>query len=157
MEKAEMIFERNPMKSSHHQHRCLVEEHYFDCAEDCECICGLPMNGNDHSECPIELRPCPEHKAEWERSLAEGMSNEKLTEIEPFCEQQDAARLHNCECGCEDIDASLVVGWCLHCSHVYEKYSSAIQDRHLAYDCAGAPEGLKQYVLASLGRRQIRH
>lgn len=140
-----------------HSHRCLVEDHLFDCDEACECICGLPMEGNDHSDCPIELRACPEHKTEWERVLAEPMSAEKQTEMEPLLEQQDAARLHNCECGCEEVDAAMIVGWCLHCNHVYTIYTPKLQDQHFANHCPGAPEGLKQYALASLGRRQIRH
>jgi hypothetical protein len=51
-----------PRKQSSDQHCCAVEGHYYECAEDCVCICGLPMNSNDHSECPVELRPCPEHE-----------------------------------------------------------------------------------------------
>jgi hypothetical protein len=47
------------------------------------------MNGNDHSDCPVELRPCPEHKVEHERHMAEAMSCEQ-TEIE---KQGSTARL----------------------------------------------------------------
>jgi hypothetical protein len=135
-----------------HTHGCLAEEHFFECDEDCECICGLPMNGNDHSDCPVELRPCPAHKAEWERGLGEAMSCEKQTES-----KQIAIPLRNCECGCgcSEVDAAEVVGWCFHCTHVYANYSPEIQDQHLAGDCPGAPSDLKQAVLASLGRRQI--
>jgi len=102
-----------------------VQEHKYDCTDDCECICGLPMNGNDHSDCSIELRPCPEHKAEWEQGLGEARSGEKQTEIE-----QDAAPRPHSECGCRsDIDPGKVVGWCLHCDHVYANYTPELQDR----------------------------
>jgi hypothetical protein len=34
------------------------------------------MEGHDHSDCSVELRPCPEHAAEQERRMAEAMSSE---------------------------------------------------------------------------------
>jgi hypothetical protein len=46
-----------------HIHFCEVDGHEYECSGDsCECICGLPMEGHDHSDCPVELRPCPEHQ-----------------------------------------------------------------------------------------------
>lgn len=45
----------------------------LQCSEGCECICGLLMEGNDHSDCPVELRACPEHAAEQQRRMAEAM------------------------------------------------------------------------------------
>ena len=30
-----------------HRHWCEVYGHYYECGEDCVCICGLPMNGSD--------------------------------------------------------------------------------------------------------------
>jgi len=59
----------------------------------------------------------------------------------------------SCGCGCSEVDAAEVVGWCFHCTHVYANYSPEIQDRHLAYDCPGAPAELKQAALASLAKR----
>jgi hypothetical protein len=50
-----------------HRHFCDAEGHDWQCSGDCECICGLPMEGHDHSECPVELRACPEHAAEFQR------------------------------------------------------------------------------------------
>ena len=52
-----------------HRHYCDFAGHDWQCSEDCECICGLLMEGNDHSECPVELRACPEHTAEQQRSI----------------------------------------------------------------------------------------
>jgi hypothetical protein len=142
MNKGEIIEMTNTQFS--HQHGCLVEGHYYDCADGCECICGLPMNGNDHSDCPVELRPCPEHKVEHKRRMAEAMSCEQ-TEIET----QGSTRPH-CECGCADIDAS-TVGWCLHCDHVYASYTPELERWHFAYHCPGAPCELKQYAVTKLG------
>ena len=54
-----------------HTHFCEVYGHEWRCGEECQCICGLPMEGCDHTDCPVELRPCPEHEAEQERRIAE--------------------------------------------------------------------------------------
>ena len=133
-----------------HIHYCDEYGHEYECSGDCECICGLLMNGNDHTDCPVELRPCPEHKAEWERRIAEAMSCENQTEIEPLCEQQDAAPRPHCECGCSDIDSGKVVGWCLHCDHVYANYTPEVENRHFANHCPDAPETVKQAARARL-------
>jgi hypothetical protein len=145
------ITEKYPMEFSH-RHWCEVYGHYYGCGKDCLCICGLRMNGNDHSDCPVELRPCPEHRAEYERRLAEARSCEKQTEIEPLCGEQDATLPH-CECGCSDIDPEDVVGWCFHCDHVYAIYTPKLQDRHFANYCPNAPETLKEGARARLAKR----
>jgi hypothetical protein len=68
----------------------------------------------DHSDCPVELRPCSEHKAGEERQMAEAMSCEKQIEAEPLCERQDAAPQHHCECGCSDTEPARVsAGACI--------------------------------------------
>jgi hypothetical protein len=54
-----------------HKHHCDVTGHDYECSKGCECICGLPMEGNDHSDCPVELRACPEHKDETGQQVAE--------------------------------------------------------------------------------------
>jgi hypothetical protein len=136
-----------------HIHYCETYGHEYACAEDCECICGLPMNGRDHSECPVELRACPEHKAEQERLVAEAMSCEKQIETEPLCERQDAAPQPHCECGCSDAEPGKVVGWCLHCDHVYAKYTPEFANRHFANHCPAAPETLKKAATARLANR----
>ena len=150
MNKAQIIEKTNTQFS--HQHGCLVEDHYYRCSEDCERICGLPMNGNDHSDCPVELRPCPDHKAEWERGLAEARSCAMQTDIEPICEEQGTAPPH-CECGCSDTDPGKVVGWCLHCDHVYANYTRDLQDQHFANHCPFPPETLKEAARARLAKR----
>jgi len=130
-----------------HRHYCDFAVHDWQCAEDCECICGLSMEGNDHSECPVELRACPEHASEQQRSIAEAMAAEP-----------DAAfvqRLHErprCECGCAEAE-SRIVGFCLWCDHTYKKYNPEIEDRHFTDYCPGAPEELKK----SARKRLVRH
>jgi hypothetical protein len=81
MNKAEMIDKTHTDLS--HRHWCGECGHEYECSGDCVCICGLPMNGNDHTDCPVELRPCPEH------SMAEAMSSEEQIEIEPLCPALD--------------------------------------------------------------------
>ena len=129
-----------------HQHFCEVGGHRYECGEDCECICGLPMNGYDHSDCPVELRPCPESESHQEQEMPE---EEGVVEIKfPPAGWRHAAP--NCECGCSDIDADKVVGWCLHCNHVYANYTPELQDRHFAYHCPEAPKELQESAIQRL-------
>src|SRR5579864_9616409 len=116
-----------------HQHWCAVAGHYYQCSDDCLCICDLPMSGYDHSDCPVELRECPEHSTE--QQISEKPLPEGVVEINFSL---PTARPH-CECGCSVIDSSEVVGWCFHCDHVYASYSSEIESRHFADHCPGAP------------------
>jgi hypothetical protein len=131
-----------------HRHYCDYAGHDWQCSEGCECICGLPMEGHDHSGCPVELRACPEHAEEQSRSIAEAMSSEPDLELI----QKWQNRPH-CECGCADADLSNVVGWCFYCDHVYVNYSPEIEDRHFADKCPGAPDQLRQSARA----RFVRH
>jgi hypothetical protein len=134
-----------------HRHFCEIAGHDWQCGDDCECICGLPMEGHDHSDCPVELRPCSKHNAEYEARILEAMSDDGALPEAAFAEQQGA--VPHCGCGCDDIDASQIVGWCLWCDHVYSKWSPAIQDRHFASHCPGTPIELKDTALASLAKR----
>jgi len=60
-----------------HEHFCYVAGHYWQCGgtalrggdtepSACMCVCGLPLEGFDHSGCndPVELLACPEHREE---------------------------------------------------------------------------------------------
>jgi len=131
-----------------HRHYCDFAGHDWECSQDCECICGLPMEGNDHSECPVELRACSEHSAEQERSIAEARSSEP----DPAFVQRWQERPH-CECGCAEAEMSKIVGFCLHCDHVYAEFTPKIQDLHFAKRCPGAPDQLRQSARA----RFVRH
>src|SRR6266404_5246631 len=68
--------ERQIRTTVNHRHHCDFAGHNWQCNAACECICGLPVEGSDHSKCPVELRACPEHSAEQERSIAEAMASE---------------------------------------------------------------------------------
>jgi hypothetical protein len=134
-----------------HRHFCDAEGHDWQCSGDCECICGLPMEGHDHSECPVELRPCPEHAAEFQRRIADAAACGANPEFVCQFKEWEAVRPH-CECGCASNAPGDVVGWCLHCDHVYADWSPKLQDRHFAQHCPGAPEALKQAARASFVR-----
>ena len=136
-----------------HRHYCYVEGHDWQCNDDCNCICDLPMEGHDHSDCPVELRPCPEHKDETERQITAIESTAVEIDFTSLFEKREQPRLH-CECGCADADPGTVVGWCLWCDHGYVEYSPEIEDRHFANYCPGAPEKLKQASLAGLAKRR---
>ena len=132
-----------------HRHYCDFAGHDWQCADDCKCICGLPMEGNDHSHCSVELRACPEHAAEQARGIAAAKSSEPDgVSIQDDCESP----LPHCECGCAEAESSEVVGWCFHCSHVYVNDSSEIEDRHFANYCPDPPEVLKKSARERLAK-----
>ncbi len=143
----------NPHNKGSHRHFCEVGGHRYECGEDCVCICGQPMNGNDHDDCPVELRPCPEHEFEQKQSRSEEALPEGLVEI-MFPPDWQHAALPHCECGCADIDASKIVGWCLHCNHVYAEYSPALEDLHLSKNCPAAPAQVREAAVARLAKRR---
>jgi hypothetical protein len=125
-----------------HRHYCDFAGHDWKCSsQDCECLCGFPTEGHDHSECPVELRACPEHALEEQRRIQEAISHDPES-IQKWHERL-STRPH-CDCGCAEADMSKIVGFCLHCDHTYAEFSPEIQDRHFAYHCTGAPEELRQ-------------
>ena len=130
-----------------HRHYCDQAGHDWQCAGDCECCCGLMMEGHDYSGCPVELRACPEHEVEAARGIAEAMASES----DPALVQRRHER-PSCECGCAENAMSTIVGFCLHCTHLYVNYSPGIEDRHFADDCPGASEELKKFARESLVR-----
>ena len=144
----------NLQKHASHRHWCAIAGHDWQCNDDCECICGLPMEGHDHMECPVELRSCSKHTAEGEARMLEAMSAEGSVHVIKFDEPQRA--VSHCRCGCDHIDASLIVGWCFWCNHVYSKWSPVIQEQHFAHHCPGAPAQSRQDAHASLTKRQMK-
>ena len=134
-----------------HRHFGEVVGHYWQCGDDCICICGLPMEQGDHSDCPIELRACAEHAGQ-DGLTAEVSPDAKEIDFSILSPERQRSRPH-CECGCADADPDKVVGWCLWCDHVYVEYSPEIVDRHFADHCPEAPEKLKQAALATLAKR----
>jgi len=111
------------------------------------------MEGHNHSDCPIELRDCPEHPADQERPMAEVESDAVEIDFSILSPERQRSRPH-CECGCADLAPVTGVGFCLWCDHVYADYSPEIQARHFADHCPEAPEKLKQAALATLAKRR---
>jgi hypothetical protein len=136
-----------------HRHFCSIADHDWQCSDNCECICDLPMEGHDHSDCPVELRPCPDHIAEHEAQMAEVLSDDGSLPESALVEPQGP--VPDCQCGCADIDASQIVGWCLWCNHVYSKWNLLIQDQHFASHCPGASAQSRQDAHAALAKRRM--
>jgi hypothetical protein len=150
MTKNEIVEKTQPEFS--HRHRCGVDGHEYECSGDCLCICGLAMSGNDHDDCPVELRSCPEHEVEQKQSMSEEALPPGLVEI-MFPPEWQHATLPHCECGCSDIDFDKVVGWCFHCDHVYATYTPELDNQHFAYHCPDAPKTVKEAARARLAKR----
>ena len=130
-----------------HKHYCDVEGHEWQCTDStCMCICDEPMEQGDHSECPVELRACPEHP----RQLPESSDDESFSD---FLEnlQSDAENPH-CECGCADAHREEVVGFCVWCSHVYVSYNTKVEAQHFLHFCPGAPAELLEAAQSRLAR-----
>ena len=129
-----------------HKHYCDVGGHEWVCTDiTCECICGKLMEDGDHSECPIELRACPEHQ----RQLLELSDDELSAFVGDLTSNAESPR---CQCGCADANPEDVVGSCVWCSHVYVSYSPKIEDQHFANYCPGAPEELREAAKSRLAR-----
>ena len=131
-----------------HRHFCEIAGHDWQCSDNCDCICGLPMNGNEHTDCPIELRPCLEHDPEQEARILEAMSDGGALPETVFDDRQG-----HCQCVCAYADIGEVVGRCLWCDHVYTEFTAYIQDEHFAHHCLEAPLQMKEAALASLAKR----
>jgi len=87
-----------------HRHFCCVAGHYWQCEGTamrggdtepsvCVCVCGLPLEGFDHSGChdPIELLACPEHMEEGRRSIEACRQRHGGSAAEPEAEGARAA------------------------------------------------------------------
>jgi hypothetical protein len=134
-----------------HQHFCDVAGHDYECSDGCECICGLPMEGNDHSDRPVELRACAEHAGQ-DGLTAEVESDAEEIDFSILSPERQRSRPH-CECGCAALAPSTGVGFCLWCDHVYADHSPEIQARHFVDHCPGAPDELKKAERARLAKR----
>jgi len=131
-----------------HRHYCPVEGHDWQCGgQECECVCGFLMEGHDHTECPVELRACPDHAVEEQKAIDEAMSHEPDPESIQKWHERLSARPH-CECGCAETQTMKITGFCLWCDHTYAEFTPKIQDLHLAKQCPGASEQLRQSARA---------
>ena len=142
------------MEETVHKHWCEVEGHWFDCAEQCVCECGLPMDGHDHSGCPVELRPCFDHLEEYERRMAEAAAISNAA-VEVGDDEEEAPIPH-CDCGCADVAPEDSFGFCLWCDHVYVDYSPTAEEQHFAHECPEPPEELREAARERLAQRRAR-
>jgi len=139
-----------------HRHYCDTVGHDWQCSSaECVCICGLRMEGNDHSDCPVELRPCPEHENQVGRQMVELKPDAVEIDLSVLTPERQQSN-PQCECGCAEIDAADIVGWCVWCSHVYADWNLAIQSEHFAHHCPGVPEQGKLEAIASLEKRKAK-
>ena len=131
-----------------HKHYCGVEGHEWQCSDStCECVCDLLMEQGDHTECPVELRDCPEH---FEQNPEP--SDDDLTPNYFLQAAAHGAERPRCECGCAAAHHEDVVGYCVWCSHVYVSYDTKVEAQHFSSFCSGAPEELRQASRLRLGR-----
>lgn len=130
-----------------HKHYCDVEGHEWQCSDgSCECICNELMEDGDHTECPVELRACPEHHEQLPESPDGELSSGLFGNL-----PSDAERPH-CKCGCADAHHEKVVGFCVWCSHVYVSYDAKTEAQHFLYFCSGAPEEIRKAAQSRLAR-----
>jgi hypothetical protein len=120
-----------------HRHFCDSAGHYWECvgtalrpltrdAEPSICICLrhlVPMEDGDHSECPIELLACPEHR------------DEQLRQMSPVGTYDLAPGQGDAESTMFKVnDDKTTVGFCLWCDKNF--YSIVEMDAHNANDSA---------------------
>ena len=132
-----------------HKHWCDVVGHEYECADQsCGCVCGEQMEGHDHKDCPIELRACPEHEGQYEAELSPDALEIDFSVLSPELPKSSP----QCQCGCAEIDAAQIIGWCMWCSHVYSEWNLLIQNRHFANDCPGTPDKMKDSARERLAK-----
>jgi hypothetical protein len=104
------------------------------------------MEEGDHSECPVELRACPEHH----RQLPVSSDGELRSDF--FRDLPSDAEKPRCECGCAAAHHEEVVGFCVWCSHVYVRYDAKTEAQHFLYFCSKAPAELRKAAQSKLAR-----
>jgi hypothetical protein len=113
------------------------------------------MEQGDHSDCPVELRPCPKHKDTADQQVAEVESTAVEIDFSVLSRERQRSKA-DCQCGCADADSGPAVGFCLWCNHVYAEYSPKNENRHFAHHCPNAPAKLKNAALARLAKRRAK-
>jgi hypothetical protein len=132
-----------------HQHLCGIGGHHYECSTpDCLCFCDIPCETGDHSECPVELRDCPEHKDGINQAELEAVQESGTVPIVFPTEMPEMLSRAT-------DDSKKYVGFCVWCGYGYEQYSSELEAEHFAYHCPDAPEQLKDNFRQRLGRRAI--
>jgi hypothetical protein len=87
--------------------------------------------------------------------LAEAMSSDMDASYVQKCHERESSLPH-CNCGCIATESGKVIGWCLHCDHVYADYSSVIEAPHFASNCPGSREQLKKSAQERLTKNRHR-
>ena len=77
-----------------HMHYCEIGGHSWVCEgkalrteagdvvpSDCMCICGKSREDGDHSSCPVELVPCPDHLTEMTETQSTSSQAQHLAEL----------------------------------------------------------------------------
>jgi hypothetical protein len=138
-----------------HKHFCDIGGHEWECQGEalrpdagdtepsvCMCMkCGIPMEEGDHSNCPIELLPCPEHLEEFQRYIQETYGDADLLKLPADADQKVERALSQLETS----EAA-----CLWCGGGYDEYSPKAEDEHFAHHCPDAPDELKDIARARL-------
>jgi hypothetical protein len=93
------------------------------------------MNEGDHSDCPIELRACPEHPYEL-APMAPIDSNAVAIEFPADFETKvkDAVE-----------QAAMSGAACLWCGYGYDEYDATAEAEHFSHGCPNAPEELREH------------
>jgi hypothetical protein len=135
-----------------HRHYCDLAGHDWQCSGTCECICGLLMEGSDHSDCPVELRACPKHR---EAQLRDVKSVPSVDDV-PQREENPVTTKgllnippeHKLRRALRRLSRPGLAGICVWCGHGYRRgeYSPEAEDAHML-QCPEFPED---------GKRQIR-
>lgn len=120
-----------------HQHWCGYTGHYWTCPgtatrlfqnEPSVCLCldhGVRMEDGDHSECAVELMPCPEHRADQMRAM--GYEPDHIFEQQP----DERSSLFG------DADGNRTIGFCLWCGRDF--YTMEEHEAHVANEMAACP------------------
>lgn len=135
-----------------HKHYCDVVGHEYECNTSCECVCDMPMKDHDHSDCPIELRACPEHLEGSEYDDAEPDSEAVKINLCVLSSERQKS-VPTCGCGCADLAPDASVGFCAWCTHRYADYSPLIEADHFLNHCPEVPEQLRKSAQKRLAKR----
>ena len=122
-----------------HKHWCDYAGHEWECSgsairpfqnEPTPCFCmqhQTSMDDGDHSNCPIELIACPEHRRD--QKIAMGYDPDQP--FPEFPQSDDESSMF------KDIDGNPIVGFCLWCNCNF--YSHEEHEAHTADIMAACP------------------
>jgi hypothetical protein len=121
-----------------HQHFCGDGGHHYDCARSgCMCFCDVRCDTGDHTDCPVELRACPEHEHGITTGELEAAKEAGAVPIQfpPDMPEKLSRVLRG---------STPYAGFCIWCAYRYEEYSPKLEAEHFAYNCTDAPDELRE-------------